>query len=647
GPQYVATAGRPRQPFVALSVENEVASSSQERLPLGARGRGPQYVVINRNRHALSDSEERTTSKAPAVTFQYVTLNRDRSSASTEPATVVITAEAAPMESATTTPGLRYVEIRRERPLENILEHYAEDADEDLQKKHENSEPTTSPRPVFIRPLTRRPTRPPRTSPPSPPSTLAPPVESTSAKVRIRPFRRPLPSRYSMEDTSKGKENITVSVSVSVETHPLSQPSPVRHPVHSRGRVTSRTRRPFVPRERKSFSSSTARPSLRPSRWRGTQAPARPTDPPLPPTSTSNARRQAIHRLFGRARETPAPTQPPAPTESPASPESPAPTESPASTQPPTGSQAPSLIQDSLTPMTIFSETPAPQPGPSRPSAPVVLPILDNLQLLPPRATTPGHLENRQHVEPTEDSAESPVDHRGRTADVSPLDEFFRFPTVTTQPSRRPPPQIRDNTVSSFSKNTRVRSPESARPSLPPSGADRGLAVRRRGRPARPVTATRRASPARELFGGSSPADQQSLSSDPRGSRERQMGFQDGLVRTQAATSQPSTNPVELDYDDYYEGDLAPEAGTGNKFLEYYDNILHLNIDKKLETLPDGRLRCLEPGLWPHPRHCKKFVSCVRMEDNSLRGWIYSCPSHLAFDPVGGMCTWNDETLCG
>jgi hypothetical protein len=98
------------------------------------------------------------------------------------------------------------------------------------------------------------------------------------------------------------------------------------------------------------------------------------------------------------------------------------------------------------------------------------------------------------------------------------------------------------------------------------------------------------------------------------------------------------------DYYDKVDYDSA-NLGTDNRFVDYYDGVLHL--DKKLQAFSDGRVRCLDSGVFAHPESCKKFVNCVREKDGSIRPWVYTCPRDLAFDPIGAMCNWNDATFCG
>ena len=61
----------------------------------------------------------------------------------------------------------------------------------------------------------------------------------------------------------------------------------------------------------------------------------------------------------------------------------------------------------------------------------------------------------------------------------------------------------------------------------------------------------------------------------------------------------------------------------------------------------DGVPHCTDVGVFPHPDSCKKFVTCSRRALNEgIVGWVYECPSYLAFDPVGGRCNWATDFAC-
>ncbi|KAK6638450.1 hypothetical protein RUM44_008879 [Polyplax serrata] len=83
---------------------------------------------------------------------------------------------------------------------------------------------------------------------------------------------------------------------------------------------------------------------------------------------------------------------------------------------------------------------------------------------------------------------------------------------------------------------------------------------------------------------------------------------------------------------------------------EYYDDDDPLaNIPAsalKVKVHSNGYIECLDRGNFPHPFSCKKFISCAKMENNELLGWEYTCPKHLSFDPVGGICNWAAGLGC-
>lgn len=40
------------------------------------------------------------------------------------------------------------------------------------------------------------------------------------------------------------------------------------------------------------------------------------------------------------------------------------------------------------------------------------------------------------------------------------------------------------------------------------------------------------------------------------------------------------------------------------------------------------------------------FFSSRRALNEGIVGWVYECPSYLAFDPVGGRCNWATDFAC-
>lgn len=58
--------------------------------------------------------------------------------------------------------------------------------------------------------------------------------------------------------------------------------------------------------------------------------------------------------------------------------------------------------------------------------------------------------------------------------------------------------------------------------------------------------------------------------------------------------------------------------------------------------LMDGSVKCLDRGIFPHPISCKQFVHCVEDNDASIKGYVYECPPSLSFNPVGGICDYDE-----
>lgn len=95
--------------------------------------------------------------------------------------------------------------------------------------------------------------------------------------------------------------------------------------------------------------------------------------------------------------------------------------------------------------------------------------------------------------------------------------------------------------------------------------------------------------------------------------------------------------PIEYEYvyDDYRDnGALGGSLGD----LAFLTN--------KAEIRADGSIECTDTGYFPHPESCKKFISCSKTVRGYLRGWVYTCPQELVFDPVGGMCNWTETVDC-
>ncbi|KAJ8731126.1 hypothetical protein PYW07_004290 [Mythimna separata] len=84
---------------------------------------------------------------------------------------------------------------------------------------------------------------------------------------------------------------------------------------------------------------------------------------------------------------------------------------------------------------------------------------------------------------------------------------------------------------------------------------------------------------------------------------------------------------------DYYDDS---DEKVAVKYMEGTKIVMHDN----------GQIECLDIGNFPHPKSCKKFISCARIDNGSLLGWEYICPKGLSFDPVGGICNWSAGLGC-
>lgn len=69
-------------------------------------------------------------------------------------------------------------------------------------------------------------------------------------------------------------------------------------------------------------------------------------------------------------------------------------------------------------------------------------------------------------------------------------------------------------------------------------------------------------------------------------------------------------------------------------------------VQDKAILQPDGSVICYDTGYFGHPDSCKKFISCSKTVRGVVRGWVYTCPDRLVFDPVGGMCNWAEAVDC-
>lgn len=70
------------------------------------------------------------------------------------------------------------------------------------------------------------------------------------------------------------------------------------------------------------------------------------------------------------------------------------------------------------------------------------------------------------------------------------------------------------------------------------------------------------------------------------------------------------------------------------------------SLTDKAVLMSDGSVQCYDTGYFAHPDSCKKFISCSKTVRGLVRGWVYTCPQNLVFDPVGGMCNWAEAVDC-
>lgn len=105
-------------------------------------------------------------------------------------------------------------------------------------------------------------------------------------------------------------------------------------------------------------------------------------------------------------------------------------------------------------------------------------------------------------------------------------------------------------------------------------------------------------------------------------------------ITEETAILNPVIYEYIYDYDYVDKGALAGSLGDLASLL------------KKAIVKSDGTIECLDTGYFPHPESCKMFISCSKTVRGFLKGWIYTCPQNLVFDPVGGMCNWTEEVDC-
>ncbi|XP_045127406.1 proteoglycan 4-like isoform X2 [Portunus trituberculatus] len=197
-------------------------------------------------------------------------------------------------------------------------------------------------------------------------------------------------------------------------------------------------------------------------------------------------------------------------------------------------------------------------------------------------------------------------------------------PAFTTPAPTTPAP----TTPSTTTPKTRLRiSPRPIRPRVRPSFKPRPTTPQ----PTTPQpTTTARAPPPR--------TPKPTLPPRPRAPRPTLAPFS-RVPETPAAGGAPASSILDgTDYYDYYYDDLdGVLTGTLGDLASLTD---------KAVLLPDGSVQCYDTGYFVHPHSCKKFISCSKTVRGLVRGWVYTCPQNLVFDPVGGMCNWAEAVDC-
>jgi len=109
--------------------------------------------------------------------------------------------------------------------------------------------------------------------------------------------------------------------------------------------------------------------------------------------------------------------------------------------------------------------------------------------------------------------------------------------------------------------------------------------------------------------------------------------------------------PTESEYSDYYEYyDLDDDKTSGVPHpppVKSIDNYDLFPLNNKVDIDDEGQPICHDVGVFPHPTSCRMFITCSRRTvTTNIVGWVYECPSYLAFDPVGGRCNWASDVVC-
>ncbi|KAF4529059.1 hypothetical protein B566_EDAN006080 [Ephemera danica] len=155
--------------------------------------------------------------------------------------------------------------------------------------------------------------------------------------------------------------------------------------------------------------------------------------------------------------------------------------------------------------------------------------------------------------------------------------------------------------------------------------------------PATTTTTTRRPRPPRPTTAAPTPAPVplRTRSQRPASVVTQQKPF----TRIRGPASTPAKTSTITQQQQQYGGDESSIPDFEDFYDDEQDPLLATNSKVKIHE--DGSLECLDRGNFAHPFSCRKFISCALMENGALLGWIYTCPKHLAFDPIGGICNWS------
>ncbi|KAG7171164.1 Chitinase-3-like protein 1-like, partial [Homarus americanus] len=148
---------------------------------------------------------------------------------------------------------------------------------------------------------------------------------------------------------------------------------------------------------------------------------------------------------------------------------------------------------------------------------------------------------------------------------------------------------------------------------------------------------------------GTSPRPFATTTPPPRRSPRPPRPTPDGAPLSPQLSLKPAASAIldrQDNYDYYYEDLDGALTGTLGQLA---------TLTEKAKLMADGSVQCHDTGYFAHPDSCKKFISCSKTVRGLVRGWVYTCPQQLVFDPVGGMCNWAEsvdyeeliQTSCG